>query len=263
MKFYLGTHMENWLDGMPGRNEIPLCVSNARLMTRKRLPIARDPWLLDSGAFTWLQKLGYFPFTPAEYVRKVRRYRWEVGKLEYCAPMDMMCEPLIINGGVANGVKFAGTHLSVTRHQELTVQNYVELMTLAPELPWMPVLQAWTRDGYRRCRDMYERAGIDLAALPRVGVGSICRRQATDEIEGIIRLFPDLQLHGFGVKTRGLRKYGQLLASADSLSWSFRGKQLPGCEPAHQTEANCLNYALSWRARLLASLECAEEARAS
>jgi hypothetical protein len=41
------------------------------------------------------------------------------------------------------------------------------------------------------------------------------------------------------------------LASADSLAWSARGRNEPGCEPGHATEANCLSFALSWRAELL------------
>ena len=67
-----------------------------------------------------------------------------------------------------------------------------------------------------------------------------------------------LRLHGFGVKTAGLQRYGQYLASADSLAWSLRGRQTAGC--AHSllgrarrpnSEANCLTFALEWRERLL------------
>jgi hypothetical protein len=258
MKLYMGTHMESWLEGFIDQpdakpyDDIPLCVSHNRLAKRKRLPRARYPWLLDSGAFSLLQKYGEFPFTPREYMRRVRLYRWDIGKLEFCAPMDRMCEPIIRHGGVIRGVRFAGTGLTEAQHMRLTVDNYLELRTLADELPWIPVIQGWTRDAYRRCRDMYEAAGVDLASLPRVGIGSVCRRQGTDEIEQIIREFPDLRLHGFGVKMRGLKRYGHLLASCDSLSWSERGKHVKGCQAGHASEANCATFALRHRRLMLA-----------
>src|SRR5436309_107712 len=47
---------------------------------------------------------------------------------------------------------------------------------MAPELPITPVLQGQSISDYSRCADLYERHGVDLAALPLVGVGSVCRR---------------------------------------------------------------------------------------
>lgn len=82
----------------------------------------------------------------------------------------------------------------------------VELRERAPELPYIPVLQGWTCADYERYVALYQAHGIDLAREPRVGVGSICRRQATGEVKEIIWALADkgLSLHGFGVKTRGL-----------------------------------------------------------
>lgn len=60
-------------------------------------------------------------------------------------------------------------------------------------------------------------------------------------------------LHGFGVKTLGLARYGHLLTSADSLAWSYDARReqhpLPGCT-RHKNCANCLRYARQWRNRL-------------
>lgn len=250
MIFYLGTHIPSWL----GRSEVPLFVSRTRLIGRKNLPRAKGRWALDSGGFSELQYRGRWTTTPAEYVAFVRRCVDEIGNLDWAAPMDWMCEDIVIRGGRKGLMNFVGTGLSVAEHQRLTVENYVELRTMAADLRIIPVLQADTLDGYRRCRDAYERMGVDLTREPLVGLGSVCRRQGTEEIAEIVSgLAGDgLRLHGFGVKTRGLRKYASLLASADSMSWSRRGRQVRPC--AHglaQSESNCIHFAHAWRERLL------------
>jgi hypothetical protein len=118
---------------------------------------------------------------------------------------------------------------------------------------FVPVLQGWSLDDYRRCLDLYADAGVDLTSFETVGIGSVCRRQATDEIGQIVSAMSaeGVRLHGFGVKTAGLRKYAKYLASADSMAWSFRGRHVPGCTTTHKTEANCLPFALLWRERAL------------
>jgi hypothetical protein len=81
------------------------------------------------------------------------------------------------------------------------------------------VLQGWELPDYIRCVDLYRSAGVDPAALPRVGLGSVCRRQSTGQIADIVITLANLglNLHGFGVKTGGLHKYGYRLSSADCL----------------------------------------------
>ncbi len=68
-----------------------------------------------------------------------------------------------------------------------------------------------------------------------------------------------LRLHGFGVKTAGLRLYGQHLVSADSMAWSrnaraeaVRRGPAPGC--SRRSCANCPHYALAWRDRVVSRL---------
>lgn len=91
----------------------------------------------------------------------------EIGRLEWAAPQDWMCEPFMP----------AKTGLTVAEHQVRTVENYLELRSLAPERPFVPVPQGWKLDDYVRCVDLYyELTGIDLAAQPLVGIGSVCRR---------------------------------------------------------------------------------------
>jgi hypothetical protein len=104
---------------------------------------------------------------------------------------------------------------------------------------------------------LYEPQGVDLTREPRVGLGSICRRQATAEVEEIVWALAQarLSLHGFGVKTRGLLSVAGALSSADSMAWSYRARRddsLPGC--CHQRCSNCIKYAARWRDRLLAQV---------
>lgn len=258
MRFFLGTHHPAWL----GRLDVALFVSDRQLRNRRSFPRARGVWALDSGGFTELKDHGEWSTTTvADYIGRVRRYRDEVGGLEWAAPMDWMCEPVVIAGGIVDGQRFVGTKLSVPEHQARTVANFLELRFAAPDLPFIPVLQGWTLADYLRCVDLYTAAGIDLSAQQVVGVGSVCRRQATGEAARIITALttevPGIRLHGFGIKTAGLSAYGRELASSDSLAWSYgarkRGIALPGCT-AHKNCANCPRYALRWRDRVIAGL---------
>lgn len=271
LTFFLGTHNPGWLHS----NTVPLFVSDRRLRRYKRLPVAAGPWALDSGGFTELQQYGGWHEgpTPAEYAERVRRYRDEIGRMMWAAPQDWMCEPLIIHGGRAGTVEFAGTRRLldpnqtmtdvelIAEHQRRTVENLLELRRLAPDLPFIPVLQGWTREDYLRCVQLYTAAGIDLASESLVGVGSVCRRQATNEaaeiIAAICEAVPGIRLHGFGVKTAGLLRYGHLLASADSLAWSYAARReppLPNCV-GHRNCANCRTYANTWRTRLMHQMD--------
>jgi hypothetical protein len=244
-RFLLGTHRPGWLACLA----VPLMVSHRTLRPRKRLPRAAGPWALDSGGFTELGLHGRWHTTAAEYAEAVARYQAEVGRLAWAAPQDWMCEPAML----------ARTGLSVARHQALTVDNYCTLRQLAPGLPVIPVVQGWDLPSYLACVDRYAASGVDLTAAPLVGLGSVCRRQASGEIAAIAAALvrAGLRLHGFGVKLRGLAGYADLLESADSLAWSYAARRrppLPGCR-GHKSCANCPRYALGWRARVLAALE--------
>jgi len=243
--FWLGTHEAHWL----ATASVPLFVARQRLERRRTLPRAVASWALDSGAFTEVTTRGQWTLTPRAYAAQVRRYSDEIGMLAWAAPQDWMCEPFAL----------ARTGRTIAGHQFATVANLLELRSAAADLPFVPVLQGWARDDYLRCAELYAAAGIDLAAEPVVGLGSVCRRQDTAEAAEIIRSLVPLRLHGFGVKTTGLRRYGHRLASADSLAWSYNARRnppLPGC--THKSCANCLKRALWWRARLLAALDAAE-----
>jgi hypothetical protein len=241
----LGTHQPSWLAHL----DVPLFVSHRTLRHRKQLPKARSWWALDSGGFTELALHGGWKTTLGEYVEAVVRYQAEIGHLAWAAPQDWMCESAMLQR----------TGMSVAEHQARTVDNYCALRQAAPWLPFIPVLQGWALDDYLACVDRYVAAGVDLRAVPLVGLGSVCRLQHTSEIARITTALAGLglHLHGFGVKWRGLTDYANSLASADSLAWSYAARRrppLPGCS-AHRNCANCPRYALAWRQRLTAGLD--------
>ena len=238
MRFYLGTHMPHWLND----TTVPLFVSHRRLCNRRRLPRAATRWALDSGAFSEVAGRGRFETTPRQYVRAADRYAAEIGQLDWIAPQDHMCEPWVLaRSELANTVIDA---------QHWTVNNYLELRAHQPVAPLIPVLQGQTLADYYRHVDMYAAAGVNLEAEPLVGVGSVCRRQATRDIAELVAGLHFLRLHGFGVKTSGLGMYGRFLTSADSMAWSYNGRRVQPC-PVHGLTScgNCRHHALEWRKR--------------
>jgi len=236
--------------------DVPLFISNRPLSKIKNLYRARGPVSVDSGGFSELDAHGSWDNgpTPRQYVAQVRRYVDGVG-IEWAAPQDWMCEPWIV----------AKTGLSVREHQHRTVGNYLDLKAIDDTVPIIPVLQGWTIADYERCIDLYDRAGVDLRQERLVGIGSVCRRQGTEEAARLIRQIAGhgIRLHGFGFKIDGLRRVAPYLPSSDSMAWSAAGRrEKQGCDfrfptsrGPHKNEANCLRYALKWRDDVLAAID--------
>ncbi len=242
MKFYLGTKEPTWL----GRSPAPLFISIASERKFGRRP-PLNGWAMDSGAFTQIQRGGWTE-EPAEYVDRAYSLADRVGGVDWIAPQDWMCEPEALSA----------TGLTVEEHQLRTVLNYLELKE-NDERDWIiPVLQGWAPGQHERCLELYSSHGVSLRKLPLVGVGTICRRQDTHEIERIIRTLHQegLKLHGFGVKVGGLRRYGRLLESADSMAWSYaaymdwthRHKGL--CGQDHSC-VSCFDWAHQWYEKVI------------
>jgi len=256
LQYFVGAHRPHWL----ALSSQSLFVSHRTLRGRRSLPVARAPWALDSGGFSELSLFGEWQTTPREYVAAVRRYASEIGKLEFASQQDWMCEPKMI----------ARTGLSIEEHQRRTIANYLELCELAPELPWMPVIQGWTLIDYARHVEQWQAAGVELDRLPRVGVGSICRRDSTHATSHVLHwLAADgIRIHAFGAKVAALRSSGGLIASADSMAWSYAARRearqvAAWTEGAPKTGGqNRLETALEWYAEriepLIASGFCAE-----
>lgn len=260
--FYLGTHMPGWLSWLG----VPLFVSDVRLRAYRTLPRAAARWALDSGGFSELQKHGRWTVTPVEYIHRIERYHRMIGKLDWAAPQDWMCEPIVINGGRVGPLVFAGTKLSVHEHQRRTIANWLELDGLARARRSMPriikVIQGYEVGDYLRHIDMYRSHGIDLRDEPLVGVGSVCRRQNMDEACAILDAINGAgirNIHAFGFKAIGLRRNHRKIETADSQAWSLDARYVEPLDECrgggHKNCANCPRYALRWRTRLLASLK--------
>ncbi|GAA2980644.1 deazapurine DNA modification protein DpdA family protein [Actinokineospora diospyrosa] len=266
-EFLLGLHQPAHLQ-VAG---VPAFVSDTRLRDRKNFPRAIARVCYDSGGFSELKKHGTWTVSPAEYVARLYRYRDEIGHMGWAAPQDWMCEPWILSGGWHHGQHYAGTRLSVTAHQERTVDNWVTLNNLAPDLNIIPVVQGWDIGEHERCADLYwTRHRIDLTdttRFPLIGVGSVCRRQGTHDAGHLLRRLHArglTRLHGFGFKTLAYIRHADLITSGDSMAWSddarkaareHPGNRLTLCGTTHPNGAkncaNCLPYAQQWRNRLL------------
>ncbi len=249
MKFYLGTHHPHWL----GRLQVPLFVSRRTLAPRRSLPRASETWALDSGGFSELSMHGRWTVGAKAYASEVRRFRDEIGFLEWAAIQDWMCEPQILKK----------TNSTIKAHQLLTVWNLRDLQDADPEMPWVPVLQGWEADDYLRHADLYTDYGHDLSSFPVVGLGSVCRRQGMSSATDIVRRLTaaGFKLHGFGFKLNGLRQVGALLQSADSMAWSYAARRrevLRGCRHGKSGAGNCANcpfWAAVWRKQVLEAIE--------
>jgi hypothetical protein len=277
-RFYLGVHRPSWLND-ERLESVPLFISRNAFEGRKTLPSPGASFALDSGGFTELQRHGRWTISADDYAAFVLRLKARYSnRLEWVAPQDWMCEPIVIEGGTAGGgLRFAGTKLSVEEHQRRTVANFVELRRQLGALV-VPVLQGWRLTDYWRCEQMYKDAGVDLAAEATVAVGSVCRRQNTDKAATIMETLASqgLQLHGFGFKKQGITRCARFLVSADSLAWSYAGRKRPNEAHAHIARsrepgmagkrgaaddcAGCLDYALDWHADLVDAIEPQQEA---
>jgi hypothetical protein len=208
---------------------------------------------------------GRWNLTAEQYADDVSRYIRFYGKhLQWVAPQDWMCEPIVLSGGpAARGIVFAGTGLTIEEHQRRTVRNFLHLRKLLGEKV-IPVLQGWSLPDYWRCQDLYKAAGVDLRNERTVGVGSVCRRQSTNDATQIMSTLAvdGLRLHGFGFKKGGLKNCHKLMVSADSTAWSDTARQNPILLPGHQKPgfrrprghkncANCVEWSLLWRQELL------------
>jgi hypothetical protein len=189
-----------------------------RLRGRKS-PFEVGDWIMDSGAFTEVSTHGGYRHSVREYAAEIRRWT-DNGRLLAAVSQDYMCEPWIVER----------TGLSVLRHQELTIERYDAL--LAEDVAGvyiLPVLQGYEAADYVRHLSMY---GDRLSAGAWVGVGSVCKRNGSARaietvLSAIKKVRPDLQLHGFGLKATALKSalVFDLLASADSMAWSFHARK--------------------------------------
>jgi hypothetical protein len=146
----------------------------------------------------------------------VRRYHDEIGNLGWAAPMDWMCEPFML----------AKTGLTIAVHQVRTVANYLELRSLTPDLPFVAVLQGWSRDDYLCCVELTSASALTSprSRWSASGRSAGGRRPARSRPSCTPRRHgpPAARLRRQGLRAHALR---DCLVSADSLAWSLEARR--------------------------------------
>lgn len=224
MRFFVGVHQP-----CDAHRHAAVMVSVNRLRDRKS-PFAVGDWIMDSGAFSELERFGGYRHPPEVYAAEIRRWAGN-GELLAAVAQDYMCEPFML----------ARTGLAVADHQRLTIERYDALIACdTGGVVIMPVLQGYAPADYV---DHIRQYGDRLAPGMWAGVGSVCKRNGDPAaIEAVLEAVraerPDLRLHGFGVKTTALGSgiVRQLLHSADSMAWSYAARR-QGRNGNHWSEA--------------------------
>ena len=246
--FMLGTWQLRWMDLV----DHPLFISINYLKNRKQKRFDNQiaPVCIDSGGFTELSRFGKWTSTPQEYVASLHHVMDLGLDITWASQQDWMVEDMILDK----------TGLSIEDHQQRTVKNLRDLRSLTDRVHFIPVLQGQSLEDYFTHFEMFEVAGFDLRSEPIVGVGSVCRRESTKEIDHIIKCLASkgLNLHGFGMKISGVANNRDHLISSDSMAWSIRARlENARCKdhadsPGAKDCRNCLTYALEWREKVIA-----------
>lgn len=212
MRFFVGLHHPH----VAGNFDAAFISVNT-IRDRKSAFPAND-WIMDSGAFTTIQKHKGYPHPVKEYADQIRRWK-DNGNLLAAVSQDYMCEKFMLEL----------TKLTVADHQRLTIERYDALVAEDTGVLIMPVLQGYSPSEYVSHIRQY---GDRLKPGMWVGVGSVCKRNTNIMaiwmvLDAIKEERPDLRLHGFGLKKTSLQEpiIRNLLYTADSMAWSFAARK--------------------------------------
>lgn len=210
--FYVGLHQPS-----DAKHFERCCISINRLRNRKSVVPTGGIVMIDSGAFTELKEYGRYRHSVSEYATALRHV-CNIAPVEFAVSQDYMCEPFMLGR----------TGLTVSEHQRLTIDRYDALLGETLSVPILPVLQGYSPYEYRNHLRAY---GSRLQIGMRVGVGSVCKRNASptqivDVLSSIKFVRPDLRLHGFGIKVTSLTNLDvrEMLYSSDSMAWSHAAR---------------------------------------
>lgn len=187
-----------------------------------------EPWygierlFVDSGGYSFIKGVGEYKTSDADYLDFIEEHEPEVFALR-----DYPCEPEVLD---EHG-------RTVAQHQKMTTDRHRDLVDALDERSIdaqpLAVVQGWAVEDYLEHVDDLRDNGL-LADY--VGIGSVCRRNAEDEIREVILSVRDAlpsgtDLHAFGVKGSVLRypDVRNSLESADSQSYMMRA-QWGACE---------------------------------
>lgn len=267
MRFFTGLHQPS-----DAQHFDAAFISVNRLRKRKGGFNVGD-WIMDSGAFTEISTCGHYRHQVSEYAAEIRRWAAN-GRLLAAVAQDWMCEePILKRAAIAEGLLPAPTGFKhddphafkslvkwpwlndaqraqqLAAHQQRTIERYDALLAESTDVYILPVLQGYAPDDYVRHVQLY---GERLTFGAWVGVGSVCKRNGDPEAIASVLLAiktarPDLQLHGFGLKTTALSSpiVRSLLSTADSMAWSFNARK-------NGRNANDWREAVRWTAVITA-----------
>jgi len=212
VRFYVG------VDDVANVHHVAYAMVSANRLRNRRSMFAANVWIMDSGAFTIVNKHGGYPEGVEQYAEIIRRFAG-CGRLVAAVAQDYMCESFVLHR----------TGTTVADHQRLTIERYDALIQCdTAGIQIMPVLQGYDPAEYA---DHVRQYGDRLTPGMWVGVGSVCKRNRNPGsvvavLEAIHAVRPDLRLHGFGVKITALRnqRVRELFHSADSMAWSFAAR---------------------------------------
>lgn len=188
--------------------------------TRANKPWPGPEWFIDSGGYSTLMGNSEYEDPAREYLEFIREHEQREGvTIDRYALRDWACEDDILR-----------EHGRTRRqHQEWTIRDHVECLELAEEIGVdaepVSVLQGYTVPEYLEHLDYYREHGL---LSDYVGLGSVCRRNAEEEIRSTILQVRDAlparcDLHAFGVKKSVLRfpDVVNALDSVDSNAWDY------------------------------------------
>lgn len=179
---------------------------------RKKRKWIWDRWMLDSGGFMVAMKYGQYPWSPDDYLELV-----ETMKPTLAVSMDYPCE--------ADITPFLLMNTKARIEATAIYANY--LCKKSDRI--FPVLQGQTIEEYEYSWKLTKSINPKI-----VGIGSICKRQSSHQINILCRdlffLLPrHIWIHGFGVKIKALRYSWPriLFNSIDTNAWEFhlRGRK--------------------------------------
>jgi len=208
LRFYFGVAAGSDRKALQMMDEPNVMISHATKTNKPWFGI--DNLFVDCGGYSLLKSDSEHPPLD-EYIRYLQRWQPDRYVLR-----DYPCEPDLLDD----------LNETVESHQQNTLDDHIEMLERTDSLDGTPypVIQGWRVEQYLDCIDLFRDHGIPLNSL---GVGSICRRNAANEIQEILREIrrelPDANLHGFGVKVSMFKMQGvsELLDSADSLAYSY------------------------------------------
>jgi tRNA-guanine family transglycosylase len=172
-------------------------------------PPEHDVLFLDSGGYSFFNRVGDYPFSVSHYVELAKKL-----DANFVSVLDYPCEPDVLRD--------SGLSTNIERI-ERTIRNAKECMK-HNDINWVMVIQGYELSEYQYCCDRVKDEGLETDVI---AIGSLCVRKKVSDARKIISLvrrnFPHARLHGFGVDLKFLRdvKIRSMLWSTDTQAWRW------------------------------------------